>query len=137
MPDGTFVIVGAGLTGAKAAETLREEGFAGRIVLIGEEIERPYERPPLSKGFLLGAERGTRRTSTTPSGTASTTSSCGSGWRSTRSTPRRTSSGWPAASGSATTGRCWPPARRRGGWTSRGRGCRGSTTCGRWRTRPR
>ncbi|MBE1535017.1 NAD(P)/FAD-dependent oxidoreductase [Actinomadura algeriensis] len=56
MPDGTFVIVGAGLTGAKAAETLREEGFAGRIVLIGEEIERPYERPPLSKGFLLGAE---------------------------------------------------------------------------------
>ncbi|MFD0901801.1 NAD(P)/FAD-dependent oxidoreductase [Actinomadura sediminis] len=56
MPEGTFVIVGAGLTGAKAAETLREEGFAGRILLIGEEIERPYERPPLSKGFLLGAE---------------------------------------------------------------------------------
>ncbi|GGV04191.1 ferredoxin [Actinomadura cremea] len=56
MPEGTFVIVGAGLTGAKAAETLREEGFTGRILLIGEEIERPYERPPLSKGFLLGAE---------------------------------------------------------------------------------
>ncbi|HVX42739.1 MAG TPA: FAD-dependent oxidoreductase [Mycobacteriales bacterium] len=56
---GTFVIVGAGLAGAKAAETLREEGFAGRIVLIGAESERPYERPPLSKGYLTGSdERG-------------------------------------------------------------------------------
>ncbi|HEX2357956.1 MAG TPA: FAD-dependent oxidoreductase [Micromonosporaceae bacterium] len=52
----TFVIVGASLAGAKAAETLRGEGFAGRIVLIGEETERPYERPPLSKGYLLGKE---------------------------------------------------------------------------------
>ncbi|MFB9721406.1 NAD(P)/FAD-dependent oxidoreductase [Planobispora longispora] len=52
----TFVIVGAGLAGAKAAQTLREEGFAGRIVLIGAETERPYERPPLSKGYLLGKE---------------------------------------------------------------------------------
>ncbi|WP_189337027.1 NAD(P)/FAD-dependent oxidoreductase [Actinoplanes ianthinogenes] len=50
----TFVIVGASLAGAKAAETLREEGFPGRIVLIGEELRRPYERPPLSKGLLLG-----------------------------------------------------------------------------------
>jgi 3-phenylpropionate/trans-cinnamate dioxygenase ferredoxin reductase subunit len=59
MPDQrTFVIVGAGLAGAKAAETLRDEGFEGRIVLIGDEPERPYERPPLSKGILLGtAER--------------------------------------------------------------------------------
>jgi len=54
----TFVIVGAGLAGAKAAETLRAEGYDGRIVLIGAESERPYERPPLSKGLLLGsAER--------------------------------------------------------------------------------
>src|SRR5690348_5647545 len=54
----TFVIVGAGLAGAKAAETLRSEGFDGRVVLIGAEAERPYERPPLSKGLLLGsAER--------------------------------------------------------------------------------
>ncbi|MBG0828616.1 FAD-dependent oxidoreductase [Planomonospora sp. ID67723] len=52
----TFVIVGAGLTGAKAAQTLREEGFTGRIALIGAEAERPYERPPLSKGYLLGKE---------------------------------------------------------------------------------
>jgi 3-phenylpropionate/trans-cinnamate dioxygenase ferredoxin reductase component len=52
--DRTFVIVGAGLAGAKAAETLRGEGFEGRVVLIGSETERPYERPPLSKGLLLG-----------------------------------------------------------------------------------
>lgn len=50
----TFVIVGAGLAGAKAAEALRDEGFDGRIVLIGEEAERPYERPPLSKDYLQG-----------------------------------------------------------------------------------
>jgi 3-phenylpropionate/trans-cinnamate dioxygenase ferredoxin reductase component len=52
----TFVIVGASLAGAKAAETLRAEGFTGRVVLIGEETERPYERPPLSKGYLLGSD---------------------------------------------------------------------------------
>jgi 3-phenylpropionate/trans-cinnamate dioxygenase ferredoxin reductase subunit len=50
----TFVIVGAGLAGAKAAETLRTEGFDGPVVLVGAEPERPYERPPLSKGMLLG-----------------------------------------------------------------------------------
>jgi 3-phenylpropionate/trans-cinnamate dioxygenase ferredoxin reductase component len=55
-----FVIVGAGLAGAKAAQTLREDGFDGEVVLLGEEPERPYERPPLSKGLLLGtAERET------------------------------------------------------------------------------
>ena len=52
----TFVIVGASLAGAKAAETLRAEGFTGRVVVIGEEVERPYERPPLSKGYLLGTD---------------------------------------------------------------------------------
>src|SRR5213592_1914406 len=52
--DRTFVIVGASLAGAKAAETLREEGFDGRIVLIGAEVDRPYERPPLSKEYLRG-----------------------------------------------------------------------------------
>ncbi|WP_405635062.1 NAD(P)/FAD-dependent oxidoreductase [Streptomyces sp. NBC_01178] len=56
----TFVIVGAGLAGAKAAETLRAEGFTGRVILIGDERDHPYERPPLSKGFLEGkAERDT------------------------------------------------------------------------------
>jgi 3-phenylpropionate/trans-cinnamate dioxygenase ferredoxin reductase subunit len=52
--DQTFVIVGASLAGAKAAETLREEGFDGRVVLVGAEEERPYERPPLSKEYLRG-----------------------------------------------------------------------------------
>src|SRR5215218_1058779 len=50
----THIIVGASLAGAKAAETLRQEGFDGRIVLIGAEEERPYERPPLSKDYLRG-----------------------------------------------------------------------------------
>jgi 3-phenylpropionate/trans-cinnamate dioxygenase ferredoxin reductase subunit len=52
--DQTHVIVGASLAGAKAAETLREEGFDGRVVLVGAEDERPYERPPLSKDYLRG-----------------------------------------------------------------------------------
>jgi 3-phenylpropionate/trans-cinnamate dioxygenase ferredoxin reductase component len=52
--DGTFLIVGASLAGAKAAETLRAEGFDGRLVLVGAESERPYERPPLSKDYLRG-----------------------------------------------------------------------------------
>lgn len=51
--EGTHVIVGAGLAGAKAAETLREGG-AQRVVLIGDEQERPYDRPPLSKEYLQG-----------------------------------------------------------------------------------
>ena len=55
MPDKlTFAIVGAGSAGAKAAEALRQEGFDGRIVLIGAEPRRPYERPPLSKEYLRG-----------------------------------------------------------------------------------
>jgi 3-phenylpropionate/trans-cinnamate dioxygenase ferredoxin reductase subunit len=49
-----YVIAGASLAGAKAAEALRAEGFGGPVILIGEEDERPYERPPLSKDYLLG-----------------------------------------------------------------------------------
>ena len=52
--DKTFVIVGGGLAGAKAAATLREEGFGGRVVLVAEEDRLPYERPPLSKSYLAG-----------------------------------------------------------------------------------
>ena len=54
MSSQTFVIVGASLAGAKAAETLRSEGFDGRVVLVGAETERPYERPPLTKDYLRG-----------------------------------------------------------------------------------
>ena len=51
-----FVIVGGGLAGAKAAQHLREEGYDGPLVLFGDENERPYERPALSKGYLMGKE---------------------------------------------------------------------------------
>lgn len=62
MSEQTFIIVGASLAGAKAAETLREQGFEGRVVLIGSESQRPYQRPPLSKDYLrgdAGLDRGT------------------------------------------------------------------------------
>ncbi len=52
--DDVFVIVGASLAGANAAQALRDEGFDGSVVLIGEEHELPYERPPLSKDYLMG-----------------------------------------------------------------------------------
>ena len=54
MPRATHVIVGASLAGASAAAALRKEGFDGRIVLVGDEPERPYERPELSKRYLRG-----------------------------------------------------------------------------------
>ncbi len=47
-----LVVVGASLAGGRAVETLREEGFDGRVVLVGAEPDRPYERPPLSKEVL-------------------------------------------------------------------------------------
>ena len=49
-----FIIAGGGLAGAIAAQTLREEGFDGRITMLGEEPHRPYERPPLTKDYLQG-----------------------------------------------------------------------------------
>ena len=52
--QGTVVIVGAGLAGARCAETLRAEGYEGEVVLIGDEPQAPYERPALSKEFLAG-----------------------------------------------------------------------------------
>jgi 3-phenylpropionate/trans-cinnamate dioxygenase ferredoxin reductase subunit len=54
MSKQTFIIVGASLAGANAAEELRERGFEGRVVLIGSEPERLYERPPLTKDYLRG-----------------------------------------------------------------------------------
>ena len=52
----TFVIVGGGLAGAKGAEALREAGFEGAVVVLGAEEHLPYERPPLSKGYLKTGE---------------------------------------------------------------------------------
>jgi len=58
MASRAFVIVGAGLAGAKAAEALRGGDFDGQLTVIGEESHQPYERPPLSKDYLAGkAER--------------------------------------------------------------------------------
>ena len=54
MREQTLIIIGASLTGAKAAEELRTQGFDGRLLLIGSEPERPYERPPLTKDYLRG-----------------------------------------------------------------------------------
>ncbi|WP_319458227.1 MULTISPECIES: NAD(P)/FAD-dependent oxidoreductase [unclassified Mycobacterium] len=52
----SFVIVGANLAGGRAAQALRQEGFTGRVVLVGAEPHLPYERPPLSKDLLLGKQ---------------------------------------------------------------------------------
>ena len=53
-PDGTVIIVGASLAGLRATEALRNEGFTGKITLVGEELHLPYDRPPLSKQVLAG-----------------------------------------------------------------------------------
>jgi 3-phenylpropionate/trans-cinnamate dioxygenase ferredoxin reductase component len=50
----TIIVVGAGLAGGTAVTELREQGYDGRLILIGSETHLPYERPPLSKGYLLG-----------------------------------------------------------------------------------
>src|SRR5215813_8119209 len=51
----TIVIIGAGQAGAQAVQSLRAEGFAGAITMIGDEAYAPYQRPPLSKAYLLGS----------------------------------------------------------------------------------
>ena len=50
------VIVGAGKAGVQTASSLRDDGFSGEILLIGDEAFAPYDRPPLSKSFLMGQE---------------------------------------------------------------------------------
>ena len=70
-----IVVVGGGLAGAKAVDELREQGYDGDVTLVGAEHHTPYERPPLSKGLLLGTDgagravrpRGRRGTPTTAS----------------------------------------------------------------------
>ena len=112
----TFVIIGGGLAGASAAATLREEGFDGRVVLIGSESERPYNRPPLSKEYLRG--EADRREASRPgslSSTATRRSSSASSRRSTRSTSERTRSCSKVASASRSTPRCSRQARSRAG----------------------
>src|SRR5215469_12135278 len=52
----TYIIIGAAQAGGWAAKTLRDQGFAGRIVVVGDEPHPPHERPPLSKDVLLGVK---------------------------------------------------------------------------------
>src|SRR5947209_5122627 len=52
--DEAIVIVGAGHAAGELATSLRQNGYAGRVVLVGEEHHLPYQRPPLSKGYLAG-----------------------------------------------------------------------------------
>ena len=59
----TFVIVGAGLAGAKAAEALRTNGFGGKVILIGDEAERPYDRPRCRRAIYWAPPSGKRSTS--------------------------------------------------------------------------
>lgn len=56
MVDTTVAVVGAGLAGFQVANALRDRNYQGRVVLVGDESYRPYHRPPLSKGYLLGSE---------------------------------------------------------------------------------
>ncbi|HEU5483373.1 MAG TPA: FAD-dependent oxidoreductase, partial [Microlunatus sp.] len=51
-----IVVVGAGLAGGTAVTELRDQGFEGTVTLIGAEAHPPYERPPLSKGYLMGKD---------------------------------------------------------------------------------
>ena len=132
----TFVIVGGGLAGAKAAETLRAEGFTGRVILIGDERDHPYERPPLSKGYLLGKDERDCVFVHEPAWyAAAPTSSCTSASRSVHLDraaktvrPRR------RHRARTTTSCCWPPAPSRAAWTSPAPAWPACTTCAASRT---
>src|SRR5881398_853180 len=102
-----IVIIGAGLAGATAAVTLRDEGFDGEIQLIGAERQLPYNRPPLSKGYLRGEER-LEDQRVNPLGIyAEKSIRLGSERGSPPSTPRRSTWRWKMASGSLMTGCSW------------------------------
>jgi NAD(P)H-nitrite reductase large subunit len=127
--DQNFVIVGASLAGAKAAETLRSDGFDGRVVLIGEERPRPYERPPLSKDYLRG-EKGFDETALHPAGfyddneiELRTTRSCGPSIQPLEKSSSLMANAWD------TTGSSWPQAQYRGGYAFPEPTCPACTIC--------
>jgi 3-phenylpropionate/trans-cinnamate dioxygenase ferredoxin reductase subunit len=72
----TFVIVGAGLAGAKAAEALRTNGFGGKVIFIGDEDERPYDAPRCRRAICRAASSGKRSASIRRSGTSTATPPC-------------------------------------------------------------
>jgi 3-phenylpropionate/trans-cinnamate dioxygenase ferredoxin reductase subunit len=89
MSGRTFIIVGASLAGAEAAEELRARGFDGRVVLVGSEPARPYERPPLTKDYLRGESEREKAYVHDDGFTLSTRSSSWRTRRRPRSTPAR------------------------------------------------
>ena len=68
-----IVVIGGGLAAAKTVEALRDQGYEGRLDLVTDEADLPYERPPLSKEYLQGKAGSRRRSCTTSSGTPTTT----------------------------------------------------------------
>ena len=111
----TFVIVGGGMAGAKAAETLREEGFDGRVVLIGAEPGARTNARRSRRTTCAGRPSRRRSTSTARLTTASTTSTCGSAARRPALDTAAARSRSTTARRCATTGCCWPRAPSRAG----------------------
>ena len=138
MPSSPIVIVGAGHAGVQAAASLREDGFDGEIILLSDEKELPYQRPPLSKAFLKGemdlhglplrAEAFFPRPAHRPQARR----------RARRgSTGRRSASRRATARRSATAISSWRPARDGAGSTRRASNCPASSSCAPSPTRPR
>jgi len=111
----TFLIVGGGLAGAGAAEALRAEGFTGRVVLLGEETERPYNRPPLSKDYLQGKSEKDKIYVHPAGWYAEHDVELKLGARVATVDRAAHEAASTAASGSATTSCCWPPVPPLGG----------------------
>ena len=109
----TFVVVGAGLAAAKAVEELREAGFEGTVVVFGDEHHLPYERPPLSKGYLLGNDDARDGLRARPGLVRRQRRRPAARRRGHRASTRRRTSYAPATGSSPTTGCCSPPARAR------------------------
>lgn len=111
--DRTVLVIGAGLAGARTAEALRGLGHDGRLVLVGDEEQLPYERPPLSKEYLHGRTGFDAALVHPQRWYDDHRVELRTGAHVRSSTPRRT---WPPSTTAAPCGstrRCWRPARRR------------------------
>ena len=128
------VIVGASLAGAMAAETLRSEGFDGRVVLIGEEAQRPYERPLLSKEYLRGDKPAARLYVHEQGFYADNDIELLTGTRVASLDPGGHEITLADGSRMPTAGSCCRPAPSRGAFHCRARSCRGCVICAPWAT---
>ena len=133
MAPSSVLIVGAGLAGARCAETLRAAGFAGRLVLVGDELLAPYERPALSKEYLAGTKPESELLLRAPSSWAEREIDLSSDSGSSTSTRSSGARQLRAGRSSAGTSSSWRPAPGRDSCRSRCR--RVSTHCGRLSTR--